>query len=78
MDREWFADDLCLIEKHTGVKLYGTVCTDMTFIAKQLNEKEETINFLKEKIKEIENTKYKCKLCRLESKINKGFEKLGD
>ena len=31
----WVSDDLCLIEETTGVKLYGTVCTDISFIANQ-------------------------------------------
>ena len=35
---EWVSDDLCLIEKTTGVKFYGTVCTDMEFLAKYMND----------------------------------------
>ena len=35
---EWVSDDLCLIEKTTGVKFYGTVCTDMEFLGKYMND----------------------------------------
>lgn len=42
----WVTDDLCLIEETTGVKLYGTVCTDISFIAKQLNMANKTIREL--------------------------------
>ena len=40
---KWISDNLSLIEETTGIKLYGTVCTDITFIAKQLNDANETI-----------------------------------
>jgi len=53
----WITDDLCLIEETTGVKLYGTVCTDITFIAKQLNDANKTIRKL-----EKENFELKQKL----------------
>lgn len=45
----WVTDDLCLIEETTGVKLYGTACTDISFIAKQLNMANKTIRELEGK-----------------------------
>ena len=50
----WVTDDLCLIEETTGVKLYGTVCTDISFIAKQLNMANKNIRKLEEKNKELQ------------------------
>ena len=52
----WITDDLCLIEETTGVKLYGTVCTDITFIAKQLNDANKTIRKLEKENITIKNT----------------------
>ena len=49
----WITDDLCLIEETTGVKLYGTVCTDMAFIAKQLNDANKTIKKFEKENKEL-------------------------
>ena len=57
----WITDDLCLIEETTGVKLYGTVCTDITLVAKQLNDANKTIREL-----EKENKELKAKLKELQ------------
>ena len=58
----WVTDDLCLIEETTGVKLYGTVCTDISFIAKQLNMANKNIRKLEEKNKELqERNNRQCK-----------------
>ena len=51
---EWVNDDLCLIEKSTGIRLYGTVSTDMSFIANQLNMSNQTIIRLENENKELE------------------------
>ena len=45
-NRKWVSDNLMLMETNTGVKLYGTVCTDISFIANQLNENEAQLNKL--------------------------------
>ena len=52
---KWISDNLSLIEETTGIKLYGTVCTDITFIAKQLNDANETILRLEKENKELKS-----------------------
>jgi len=63
--QHWVTDDLCLIEETTGVKLYGTVCTDITFIAKQLNDANKTIRELEKENKELKDKLENgiCPLC---------------
>ena len=56
----WISDDLCLIEETTGVKLYGTVCTDLKFIAKQLNDNNNTIRRLEKENKELKSDIKDC------------------
>ncbi|WP_296882188.1 hypothetical protein [uncultured Methanobrevibacter sp.] len=51
--QHWKSNNLCLIEETTGVSLYGTVCTDMDFIAKQLNDKIDTIERLRKENEEL-------------------------
>ena len=58
----WITDDLCLIEESTGVKLYGTVCTDMRFIANQLNDNNITIRRLEKKNNELTEEKETYKM----------------
>ena len=60
----WVTDDLCLIEETTGVKLYGTVCTDISFIAKQLNMANKTIREL-----EGENEQSKMMIATLRNMV---------
>ena len=50
---EWVSDDLCLIEKTTGVKFYGTVCTDMEFLGKYMNDLINENEQLKKENKEL-------------------------
>ena len=68
----WVTDDLCLIEETTGVKLYGTVCTDISFIAKQLNMANKTIREL-----EGENEQSKMMIATLRNIVleNEDLEK---
>ena len=54
----WVTDDLCLIEETTGVKLYGTACTDISFIAKQLNMANKTIRELEEENEQLKKENY--------------------
>lgn len=58
----WITDDLCLIEESTGVKLYGTVCTDIRFIANQLNDNNITIRRLEKKNNELTEEKETYKM----------------
>ena len=58
----WISDDLCLIEESTGVKLYGTVCTDIRFIANQLNDNNITIRRLEKKNNELTEEKETYKM----------------
>lgn len=58
----WITDDLCLIEESTGVKLYGTVCTDIRFIANQLNDNNNTIRRLEKKNNELTEEKETYKM----------------
>ena len=51
----WITDDLCLIEETTGVKLYGTVCKDMDFIAKQLNDANVIIRTLEKRNEKLKS-----------------------
>ena len=60
----WIADDLCLIEETTGVRLFGTVCTDISFIAKQLNIANKTIREL-----EGENEQSKMMIATLRNMV---------
>ena len=64
--QHWKSNNLCLIEETTGVSLYGTVCTDMDFIAKQLNDKIDTIERLRKENEELKKEKdyYKRELQR--------------
>ena len=64
----WVSDDLCLIEETTGVKLYGPVCTDIRFIAEQLNDANQTILRL-EKENERLNHSVNCLQDRLDDYI---------
>ena len=72
---EWVSDDLCLIEKTTGVKFYGTVCTDIEFLGKYMNE---LINE-NEQLKST-NMEYEDALGRLEEQLKqqKRFLKIHD
>ena len=64
--QHWKSNNLCLIEENTGVSLYGTVCTDIDFIAKQLNDKIDTIERLRKENDELKKEKdyYKRELQR--------------
>ncbi len=58
---KWISDNLSLIEETTGIKLYGTVCTDITFIAKQLNDANETILRLEKENEQLASELVECK-----------------